>query len=98
MSRVYATCQCNGLPRTPGEVAPLGRVPRNQAEYAYSVLNREFRLRAEAVDPATNPPYLTSVVGLSIETERRARINVDVAHDAGIGYGLRPSGVAAGCL
>ena len=95
---VYATCRCNGLPRTLGEFEPLARVRRDRIEHAYSVLNRELGLPAEPMRPEAYLPRLASAVGLSDEARQRAREYVAVAHDAGLVSGRKPIGIAAACL
>ncbi|MFC5971388.1 transcription initiation factor IIB family protein [Halomarina salina] len=95
---VYATCRCNGLPRSRGEVANQARVARSRVVAAYKTLNQTLPLPAAPVPPAAYVPSVASTVGLSAGTERLGTFIAEQAHERGLSNGKHPAGVAAGAL
>ena len=95
---LYAVCRLNEQPRTFAEVTTASKVSRGRIENAYNVLNRELGLPVPPAKPDVYLPQLASDLGVSSETERRARQLLDDARERTLCSGCHPAGVAAGCL
>ena len=95
---VYATCRCNGLPRTPSDVAAPARVEAERVRHCYAILNRELDLPTVPPSPAVYVPRFASELGLSDGTRHYGTQLAERAHDRGLSNGKNPAGVAAGAL
>lgn len=95
---VYATCRCNGLPRTLQEVSDVAKVADERVEYAYGVLNRELELPAMPPMPAAYVPRFVSALGLSDGTRNQARTLAVRATEEQLANGCSPTGLAAACV
>lgn len=96
---VYAACREQGVPSTPHQVADVARVSRAKVLHCYGVLTRSVDDAAPGVLlPNDHIPRLSTALGLSNTTERRAHELACAADDAGLCSGVSPSGFAAACI
>ena len=95
---VYAACRCTALPRTLGEVVEVARVPREDVERAYTVLNRDLKLPTVPMEPAAYIPRIVSALDLSPAVQHRAVKFAKRMTDVGVTSGCKPMGTAAACV
>ena len=95
---VYAACRCNSLPRTLTEVVEVARVPREDVERAYTVLNRDLKLPTVPMEPAEYIPRIVSALDLSPAVQQRAIKFAKAMTAAGATSGCKPMGAAAACI
>ncbi|PSQ10617.1 transcription initiation factor IIB 2 [Halobacteriales archaeon QS_5_70_15] len=95
---VYAAARQAGVPRSLDEVAAVSRVEKAEIARTYRYVARELGLEIEPADPGSYVPRFASALGLSEETEARARQLLDRAREAGVHSGKSPVGLAAAAI
>jgi transcription initiation factor TFIIB len=94
----YAAARQAGTPRSLDEVTVVSRVDRMELTRTYRYVVRELGLEVKPADPESYVPRFVSDLGLSEETERRARELLTNARDAGVMSGKSPVGLAAAAV
>ncbi|OYR64744.1 transcription initiation factor IIB [Halorubrum ezzemoulense] len=95
---LYAAARQVGNPRSLDEFTTVSRVEKMELTRTYRYVIRELGLRVQPADPTSYVPRFVSRLGLSEETERRARELLDDAANAGITSGKSPVGLAAAAV
>ncbi|MFC6939081.1 transcription initiation factor IIB family protein [Salinirubellus sp. GCM10025818] len=95
---VYAAARQAGVPRSLDELAAVSRVEKAEVARTYRYVARELGLEIEPADPGSYVPRFASALGLTEETEARARQLLDSAREAGIHSGKSPVGLAAAAI
>ena len=95
---LYASAKQAGTPRSLDEVAGVSRVEKSEIARTYRYVVRELGLEIGPADPKSYVPRFASDLGLSEESERRARQLLDGAREAGIHSGKSPVGLAAAAV
>jgi transcription initiation factor TFIIB len=97
-SAVYAAARQAGVPRSLDELAAVSRVEKAEVARTYRYVARELGLEIEPADPGSYVPRFASSLGLSEETESRARQLLESATEAGVHSGKSPVGLAAAAI
>ena len=95
---LYAAARQAGTPRSLDEVSRVSRVDRMELTRTYRYIVRELNLEVKPADPRSYVPRFVSDLGLSEDTERRARQLLEAAQDAAITSGKSPVGLAAAAV
>jgi transcription initiation factor TFIIB len=95
---LYAAARQAGVPRSLDEIATVSRVEKMELTRTYRYIVRELGLEVKPADPASYVPRFASDLGLSDETERRARQLLDAAREEGVHSGKSPVGLAAAAI
>ncbi|WP_302080840.1 transcription initiation factor IIB [Salinibaculum rarum] len=94
-SALYAAARQAGNPRSLDEMSRVSRVDRMELTRTYRYIIRELSLEVQPADPKSYVPRFISDLGLSDESERRARQLLDAASETGAVSGKSPVGLAA---
>ncbi|GAA0505369.1 transcription initiation factor TFIIB [Halorubrum aquaticum] len=97
-SALYAAARQAGTPRSLDEIAGVSRVEKDEIARTYRYVVRELKLEIQPADPESYVPRFASDLGLSDESERRARQLLDTAKSQGIHSGKSPVGLAAAAV
>lgn len=95
---VYAAGRQAGTPRSLDEVAAVSRIDPREFKRTYRYIIRELGLAVEPAEPEQYLPRFISELGLSEQTERRARQLIQTAKDKGLHSGKSPVGLAAAAI
>ncbi|WP_227134313.1 transcription initiation factor IIB [Halorubellus salinus] len=95
---LYAAARQAGTPRSLDEIALVSRVDKMELTRTYRYVVRELNLEIQPADPVQYVPRFASELGLSDEGERRARMLLDNARNAGLHSGKSPVGLAAAAV
>ncbi|WP_439026619.1 transcription initiation factor IIB [Haloarchaeobius sp. DT45] len=95
---LYASARQAGTPRSLDEMAMVSRVDKMELTRTYRYIVRELKLEIKPADPENYVPRFASELGLSDESERRARTLLENARKAGIHSGKSPVGLAAAAV
>ena len=95
---LYAAARQASTPRSLDEVSRVSRVDRMELTRTYRYIIRELNLEVKPADPRSYVPRFVSDLGLSEDTERRARQLLEAARDTGITSGKSPVGLAAAAV
>jgi transcription initiation factor TFIIB len=95
---LYAAARQAKTPRSLDEVSRVSRVDRMELTRTYRYIVRELSLEVQPADPESYVPRFVSDLGLSDDTERRARQLIDAARGTGIMSGKSPVGLAAAAV
>ncbi|OYR56434.1 transcription initiation factor IIB [Halorubrum halodurans] len=95
---LYAAARQAGTPRSLDEIAGVSRVEKDEIARTYRYVVRELKLEIQPADPESYVPRFASDLGLSDESERRARGLLDTAKSQGIHSGKSPVGLAAAAV
>ena len=95
---LYAAARQAGTPRSLDEITAVSRVERDEIARTYRYVIRELGLEVKPADPESYVPRFVSDLGLSDETERRARELLRLAKEEGIHSGKSPVGLAAAAV
>jgi transcription initiation factor TFIIB len=95
---LYAAARQAKTPRSLDEVSRVSRVDRMELTRTYRYIVRELSLQVEPADPASYVPRFVSDLGLSEDSERRARQLLDAAREDGLMSGKSPVGLAAAAV
>ena len=95
---LYAAARQAGTPRSLDEFARVSRVERMELTRTYRYIVRELSLEVQPADPKSYVPRFVSDLGLSEETERRARQLLEAASETGVVSGKSPVGLAAAAV
>jgi len=95
---LYAAARQAGTPRSLDEFARVSRVDRMELTRAYRYVVRELSLEIQPADPESYVPRFASDLGLSDETERRARDLLRAAKGTDVPSGKSPVGLAAAAV
>jgi transcription initiation factor TFIIB len=95
---LYAAARQAKTPRSLDEVSRVSRVDRMELTRTYRYVVRELSLQVEPADPASYVPRFVSDLGLSEDSERRARQLLDAAREEGLMSGKSPVGLAAAAV
>ncbi len=95
---LYAAARQAGTPRSLDEIAGVSRVEKDEIARTYRYVVRELKLEIQPADPESYVPRFASDLGLSDESERRARQLLDTAKSQGIHSGKSPVGLAAAAV
>ena len=95
---LYAAARQAGNPRSLDEVERVARVDRMELTRTYRYIIRELGLEVKPADPEHYVPRFASELGLSDESERRARDLLEGARDEGVISGKSPVGLAAAAI
>ncbi|MFB6312269.1 MAG: transcription initiation factor IIB family protein, partial [Salinirussus sp.] len=95
---LYAAARQAKTPRSLDEVSRVSRVDRMELTRTYRYVVRELSLEVEPADPVSYVPRFVSDLGLSEDTDRRARQLIEAARDEGIMSGKSPVGLAAAAV
>lgn len=95
---VYAAGRQAGTPRSLDEVAAVSRIEPREFKRTYRYIVRELGLAVEPAEPEHYLPRFISELGLSDETERRARELIATAKEKGFHSGKSPVGLAAAAI
>ncbi|PSP68112.1 transcription initiation factor IIB 2, partial [Halobacteriales archaeon QH_8_67_27] len=97
-SALYAAARQANTPRSLDEMTAVSRVEKMELTRTYRYIVRELNLEIKPADPESYLPRFVSDLGLSDDTERRARELVESARDDGILSGKSPVGLAAAAV
>jgi transcription initiation factor TFIIB len=92
---LYASCKDLECNRTLNEIAKQFVIQRKELARAYRVLFRELGFTVSVVDPIKSISKISSKLGISEKTIRKAIQILDAAKDAGIVSGKNPEIMAA---
>ncbi|SFL01529.1 transcription initiation factor TFIIB [Halogranum rubrum] len=95
---VYAAARMAGVPRSLDEITDVSRVDKSEVARTYRYVVRELKLEVRPADPESYVPRFASSLGLSEETERRARQLLKNAKEKGVHSGKSPVGLAAAAV
>jgi transcription initiation factor TFIIB len=95
---VYAAARQAGVPRSLDELTDVSRVEKSEIARTYRYVVRELGLEVQPADPESYVPRFVSSLGLSEETERRARQLLVNAKKQGVHSGKSPVGLAAAAV
>ena len=95
---LYAGIRQMGLPRSVEEVAAVSRVDEMEFKRAYRYINQELGLEVGPPNPQQYVSRFASDLGVSDETERRARDLLRTAEKQAAHSGKSPVGLAAAAL
>jgi transcription initiation factor TFIIB len=95
---LYAAIRQSGTPRSLDETTRVSRVGEQEVKRAYRYLVRELKLQVEPADPTGYLPRFATELGLSSETETRAKALLETAKERAIHSGKSPVGLAAAAL
>jgi transcription initiation factor TFIIB len=95
---VYAAARMAGVPRSLDEITDVSRVDKSEVARTYRYVVRELKLEVRPADPESYVPRFASSLGLSEETERRARQLLKNAKKKGVHSGKSPVGLAAAAV
>jgi len=97
-SALYAAARQAGTPRSLDEIATVSRVEKDEIARTYRYVVRELGLEIQPADPEQYVPRFASELGLSDESERRARDLLKTAKEQGVHSGKSPVGLAAAAI
>ncbi|MFB6139128.1 MAG: transcription initiation factor IIB family protein, partial [Halosimplex sp.] len=97
-SALYAAARQANTPRSLDEMTAVSRVDKMELTRTYRYVVRELNLEIRPADPESYLPRFVSDLGLSDDTERRARELIESAREAGILSGKSPVGLAAAAV
>jgi transcription initiation factor TFIIB len=97
-SSVYAAARMAGVPRSLDEIADVSRVEKSEVARTYRYVVRELKLEVKPADPESYVPRFASELGLSDESEHRARSLLKNAKEQGVHSGKSPVGLAAAAV
>ncbi|WP_435063990.1 transcription initiation factor IIB [Halobaculum sp. EA56] len=95
---LYAAARQAGTPRSLDEIANVSRVEKDEIARTYRYVVRELKLEIQPADPESYVPRFASDLGLSDESERRARQLLQTAKQEGVHSGKSPVGLAAAAV
>jgi len=95
---VYAAARQAGVPRSLDEITDVSRVEKSEIARTYRYVVRELGLEVAPADPESYVPRFASSLGLSEESERRARQLLQNAKEQGVHSGKSPVGLAAAAV
>jgi len=95
---VYAAARQAGVPRSLDEITDVSRVEKSEIARTYRYVVRELGLEVKPADPESYVPRFVSDLGLSEESERRARQLLGNAKEQGVHSGKSPVGLAAAAV
>jgi len=95
---VYAAARQAGVPRSLDEITDVSRVEKSEIARTYRYVVRELGLEVKPADPESYVPRFVSDLGLSEESERRARQLLTNAKEQGVHSGKSPVGLAAAAV
>ncbi|WP_123532937.1 transcription initiation factor IIB [Halosimplex salinum] len=95
---LYAAARQANTPRSLDEMTAVSRVEKMELTRTYRYVVRELNLEIKPADPESYLPRFVSDLGLSDDTERRARELIESARDQGILSGKSPVGLAAAAV
>ena len=95
---VYAAARQAGVPRSLDEITDVSRVEKSEIARTYRYVVREHGLEVKPADPESYVPRFVSDLGLSEESERRARQLLGNAKEQGVHSGKSPVGLAAAAV
>ncbi|MBO7410017.1 MAG: transcription initiation factor IIB [Candidatus Methanomethylophilaceae archaeon] len=95
---VYAACRQCGVPRTLDEIADHTRIRRKELARISRMVNRALHLKLDAAKPRDFLPRFCSALGLSNETECKARELLEASEELGISSGRTPVGIVAAAI
>lgn len=95
---LYAAIRQTGLPRSVGDVAAVSRIDEQEFKRAYRYIVRELGLEIGPPNPDQFVTRFASDLGVSDETERRARDLIRTGTEQDVHSGKSPVGLAAAAL
>jgi transcription initiation factor TFIIB len=95
---LYAAARQAGTPRSLDEIATVSRVEKDEIARTYRYVVRELNLEIKPADPESYVPRFASDLGLTEESERRARQLLQNAKEKGVHSGKSPVGLAAAAV
>jgi transcription initiation factor TFIIB len=95
---VYAAARQAGVPRSLDEISDVSRVEKSEVARTYRYVVRELGLEVKPADPESYVPRFASGLGLSDESEHRARELLRNAKEKGVHSGKSPVGLAAAAV
>ncbi|RDZ65198.1 transcription initiation factor IIB 2 [Haloferax sp. Atlit-12N] len=97
-SALYAAARMADTPRSLDEITSVSRVEKDEIARTYRYVVRELKLEIKPADPEQYVPRFASDLGLSDESERRARQLLKNAKEQGVHSGKSPVGLAAAAV
>ncbi|MFB6070868.1 MAG: transcription initiation factor IIB family protein [Halanaeroarchaeum sp.] len=97
-SCVYAAARQAGVPRSLDEITDVSRVEKDEIARTYRYIVRELGLEVKPADPNSYVPRFASDLGLSDESQHRARELLENAKEKGVHSGKSPVGLAAAAV
>ncbi|UPV76553.1 transcription initiation factor IIB (plasmid) [Halorussus limi] len=97
-SALYAAARQTGTPRSIDEVANVSRIDEMEFKRTYRYIVRELSLQIQPADPEQYVARFASELGISDESERRARELLRNAKRQGLHSGKSPVGLAAAAV
>ncbi|MFC7079017.1 transcription initiation factor IIB [Halorussus caseinilyticus] len=95
---LYAAARQTGTPRSIDEVANVSRIDEMEFKRTYRYIVRELNLQIQPADPEDYVARFASELGISDESERRARELLRNAKRQGLHSGKSPVGLAAAAV
>ncbi|MEA1994249.1 MAG: transcription initiation factor IIB [Euryarchaeota archaeon] len=95
---LYIECRKQEIPRTLDEVSEHSRVEKKDIGRSYRFLAKELDINLSPTNPVNYIPRFGSELGLSGETQKKAKEILEKAMKKGLTSGRGPMGVAAGAL
>ncbi|WP_394324853.1 transcription initiation factor IIB [Haloferax mucosum] len=97
-SSLYAAARMADTPRSLDEITSVSRVEKDEIARTYRYVVRELKLEIKPADPEQYVPRFASELGISDESERRARQLLKNAKEQGVHSGKSPVGLAAAAV
>ncbi|WP_416839242.1 transcription initiation factor IIB [Haloferax sp. DFSO52] len=97
-SSLYAAARMASTPRSLDEITTVSRVEKDEIARTYRYVVRELKLEIKPADPEQYVPRFASDLGLSDESERRARQLLKTAKEQAVHSGKSPVGLAAAAV
>lgn len=95
---LYIECRRQEIPRTLDEIAEHSRIEKKDIGRSYRFLAKELDINLSPTNPVNYIPRFGSELGLSGETQKKAKEILEKAMKKGLTSGRGPMGVAAGAL
>lgn len=97
-SLIYVTARNHGVPRTMSEIADEAGITERELGKTYRYVARELDLRIVPVNPEDFIPRFGSQIGMTGETQAKARRIIENARDEELLAGRSPDGIVAASL
>ncbi len=97
-SLIYVTARNHGVPRTMSEIADEAGITERELGKTYRYVARELDLRIVPVNPEDFIPRFGSQIGMTGETQARARRILENAREEELLAGRSPDGIVAAAL
>ena len=95
---VYAACRKHSVPRTVNEISAHSRIKKKELGRIVRMMTRALRLRLNVTNPKEYVARFCSELGLSNDTEFKAKDILEQTEHLGLSSGRSPTGLAAAAI